>query len=173
VEPGCNLELFTALALSNDANTDASGTVLGDPTEVALYAVAKLYGFDKKVLEEDFPRVAEIPFDSARKCMTTLHKLPADSPFKAGGEGAWVSFTKGAVDVMLDKAAPVDGEKWDHGMPAAASEGKYLRPGPRRPYPLGGAADGSGITPDPNLVFKNRASPLADHGLYRPLLDPQ
>ena len=109
VEPGSNPELFTGLALSNDANTDASGTVLGDPTEVALHAVAKLYGFDKKVLERDFPRVAEIPFDSDRKCMTTFHKIPADSPFKATGEGACVSFTKGAIDVLLDKAAPFDG----------------------------------------------------------------
>ena len=105
VEPGSNPELFTALALSNDANTDASGTVLGDPTEVALYAVAKLYGFDKKVLEQDFPRVAEIPFDSDRKCMTTFHGIPADSPFKTVGEGSCVSFTKGAIDVLLDKAA--------------------------------------------------------------------
>lgn len=114
VEPGSNPQLFTALALSNDANTDASGRVLGDPTEVALHAVAKLYGFDKKTLEEDFPRVAEIPFDSARKCMTTFHKLPAGSPFaeppsKGVGEGACVAFTKGAIDVLLDKAAPVDG----------------------------------------------------------------
>ncbi len=113
VESGSNPRLFTALALSNDANPDASGTVLGDPTEVALHAVAKLYGFDKKLLEEDFPRVAEIPFDSARKCMTTFHKLPADSPFadsssKGVGEGACVAFTKGAIDVLLDNAAPVD-----------------------------------------------------------------
>lgn len=105
VEQGSNPQLFTALALSNDANTDASGMVLGDPTEIALHAVARLYGFDKKVLEQDFPRVAEIPFDSDRKCMTTFHRIPADSPFKAAGEGSFVSFTKGAIDVLLDKAA--------------------------------------------------------------------
>ena len=118
VEPGSNPELFTALALSNDAHTDASGTVLGDPTEVALHAVAKLYGFDKKVLEQNFPRIAEIPFDSDRKCMTTFHSIPVDSPFKTVGEGSCVSFTKGAIDVLLDKAAslvttagtaPIDG----------------------------------------------------------------
>ncbi len=105
VEPGSNPELFTALALSNDANSDASGTMLGDPTEVALYAVAKLYGFDKKILEQDFPRVAEIPFDSDRKCMTTFHRIPVDSAFKTVGEGSFVSFTKGAIDVLLDNAA--------------------------------------------------------------------
>jgi len=105
VEPGSNPELFTALALSNDANSDASGTMLGDPTEIALYEVARLYGFDKKILEQDFPRVAEIPFDSDRKCMTTFHSIPVDSPFKTVGEGFFVSFTKGAIDVLLDKAA--------------------------------------------------------------------
>ena len=118
VEPGSNPQLFTALALSNDANSDASGTLLGDPTEIALYAVAQLYGFDKKTLEQDFPRIAEIPFDSDRKCMTTFHRIPVDSPFKALGAGACVSFTKGAIDALLDKAAslvttagaaPIDG----------------------------------------------------------------
>jgi Ca2+-transporting ATPase len=123
VESGSNPELFTALALSNDANTDASGTVLGDPTEVALYAVAKRYGFDKKRLEQDFPRVAEIPFDSARKCMTTFHKLPADSPFKALKEGACISFTKGAIDVLLDKAAPVDGAELEKVNDRMAADG--------------------------------------------------
>jgi Ca2+-transporting ATPase len=52
-------------------------------------------GFDKKNLEQDLPRVAEIPFDSERKCMTTFHR---------GRDGKYVSFTKGAIDVLLDKA---------------------------------------------------------------------
>lgn len=132
VEPGSNPQLFTALALSNDANADASGTVLGDPTEVALHAVAKLYGFDKKVLEQDYPRIAEIPFDSDRKCMTTFHSIPADSPFKALGEGSCVSFTKGAIDVLLDKAsslvtmegtAPFDGAEMEKVNDRMAADG--------------------------------------------------
>ncbi len=105
VEPGSNRELFTALALSNDADTDASGTVLGDPTEVALHLMARQAGFDKKALEQDLPRVAEIPFDSDRKCMTTFHKIPPSHPFAKDGEGNFVSFTKGAIDVLLGKAA--------------------------------------------------------------------
>ncbi len=102
-----SIELLTALALSNDAALDALGTAIGDPTEVALYDVATLKGFDKRDLEKVFPRVAEIPFDSARKCMTTFHEIPPDAPFLTGGAGRFVSFTKGAIDVLLDKSVNV------------------------------------------------------------------
>jgi Ca2+-transporting ATPase len=100
-------KLFTALALSNDAELDAAGTALGDPTEVALYDIAKLKGCDKKDLQKVFPRVAEIPFDSARKCMTTFHKLPPNGPFLTGEKSAFISFTKGAIDVLLDKSVQI------------------------------------------------------------------
>jgi len=90
--------LITALAVSNDAEADDSGKMMGDPTEVALYVIAKQGSYDKKVLEQDFPRVAEIPFDSDRKCMTTFHR---------GRDGKFISFTKGAIDVLLDKSANI------------------------------------------------------------------
>jgi P-type Ca2+ transporter type 2C len=90
--------LMTALALSNDAEEDVSGKVMGDPTEIALYVIAKNKGFDKKALERELPRVAEIPFDSDRKCMTTIHRV---------GDGNFVSFTKGAIDVLLDKSTGI------------------------------------------------------------------
>lgn len=98
-------ELFTALAVSNDAEFESSGASIGDPTEVALYVAAKKNGFDKKELEHDFPRLAEIPFDSERKCMTTFHGIPPGTAFTKAGEGSFVSFTKGAVDVLLDKSS--------------------------------------------------------------------
>lgn len=107
VVPGGNTELFTALALTNDAELDGSGAAIGDPTETALYAFAKLKGFDKADLKQDFPRLAEIPFDSDRKCMTTFHKIPSGSHFAPGGEGDFVSFTKGAIDVLLDTSLHV------------------------------------------------------------------
>jgi len=86
---------FTALALSNDAQMGADGTIIGDPTEIALYNVAREQGFEKKELEKKFARVAELPFDSDRKCMTTFHQWP---------DGKFISFTKGATDVLIDKS---------------------------------------------------------------------
>jgi len=89
--------LMKALALSNDALPYVSGDIVGvsgDPTEIALYRVAGEHGFVKAELEKEHPRVAEIPFDSERKCMTTIHRWP----------GGYMAFTKGGVDVMLEKA---------------------------------------------------------------------
>lgn len=93
---------LTGLALSNDAHADAEGNLIGDPTETALYAIAYTKGFDKKKLEKDVPRVAEIPFDSERKCMTTLHD---SANFEPGGR--FISFTKGALDVLLAKSVNI------------------------------------------------------------------
>ncbi|HXX80569.1 MAG TPA: cation-translocating P-type ATPase, partial [Thermodesulfovibrionales bacterium] len=102
--------LFTAMALSNDARMDASGNVLGDPTEVALYTIAHDKGFHKNTLEDSFPRIAEIPFDSERKCMTTFHAL---------SEGGFVSFTKGAMEALLANSVDVASS---HGLKAVDDE---------------------------------------------------
>lgn len=96
-------ELFRALALSNDAQLGDHGTVLGDPTEIALFNLAREHGFDKERLQAEYPRVAEIPFDSERKCMTTFHKTPP-SP---SGEESFVSFTKGAIDVVIHRSRSI------------------------------------------------------------------
>ncbi|HSB51452.1 MAG TPA: cation-translocating P-type ATPase, partial [Dissulfurispiraceae bacterium] len=88
--------LIRAIALCNDTEIDANGMPIGDPTEIALYMFAKRHGVDKKGAERELPRVGEIPFDSERKRMTTFHPRP--------GERAFVSFTKGAFEVLIERA---------------------------------------------------------------------
>lgn len=95
--------LLTALSLNNDAQMDASGNVIGDPTEIALYLVAENNGFSKKLLEATFPRSGEIPFDSERKCMTTFHRNTGGKFFQED-DYEYISLSKGAVDVLVDKS---------------------------------------------------------------------
>jgi Ca2+-transporting ATPase len=98
--------LFHALALSNDAFPDKDGNVLGDPTEIALYEIAVKNGFNKETLEKEFPRIAEIPFDSDRKCMTTFHEAGARRAVPLQGENI-VSFTKGATETILANSSAI------------------------------------------------------------------
>ncbi len=67
-------ELGVTMALCNDANIDASGNLSGDPTETALLASAQGAGFSRSALQQQYPRLAEIPFDSQRARMSTLHQ---------------------------------------------------------------------------------------------------
>ncbi|MBW8270865.1 cation-translocating P-type ATPase [Caldovatus aquaticus] len=82
-----------ALALNNDAAAGRDGTVTGDPTEVALYLAAREAGVERPALEARAPRLAELPFDSERKCMTTLHRAPDG--------GGVIAFTKGAPERVI------------------------------------------------------------------------
>lgn len=85
-------KLLLAMALSNDSRLSQDGDILGEPTENALCLAALNRGFDKRALKLTYPRVAEIPFDAARKRMTTFHTTP---------DGRVISFTKGAIDSVL------------------------------------------------------------------------
>ena len=83
--------LRTAL-LCSDATVDENGEV-GDPTETALVRLGEDHGFDELVTRSKWPRITEIPFDSDRKMMSTVHQL----------SGGLLMVTKGAVDVLLDR----------------------------------------------------------------------
>jgi len=83
--------LRTAL-LCSDATVDENGEV-GDPTETALVRLGEDNGFDELVTRNRWPRLTEIPFDSDRKLMTTVHEL----------SGGMMMVTKGAVDVLMNR----------------------------------------------------------------------
>ena len=94
-----------AMALCSDATIE-DGVVKGEPTEAALVDWANRLDMPKTTLTEEFPRVAEAPFDSMRKMMSTVH-----SSVKKG----YVQYTKGAPDVVLDHCtkAYINGKKVD------------------------------------------------------------
>jgi Ca2+-transporting ATPase len=112
--------LLAGGALCNDAARAADGSLLGDPTETALVAVAERHGLDKAAMEAVTPRVGELPFDSERKRMTTVHALPERvetvpewlrEVFELDEETAphgRVAFTKGALDGLLRCCDRVD-----------------------------------------------------------------
>ncbi len=85
-------ELVWGLALCNDTII-SHGNLLGDPTETALTAYAKLSGVKLKELKSSSPRVDEIPFDSKRKLMSTVHER----------DGKKIAYVKGAFDVLLNR----------------------------------------------------------------------
>ncbi|MBN2466226.1 cation-transporting P-type ATPase, partial [candidate division WOR-3 bacterium] len=102
-------------ALCNDAvleiGEDGRHRAVGDPTEGALVVAASRFGFGKPELEQALPRVAEVPFSSERKRMTTLHRVAggeaAEMLKNAGFAAPFLAVTKGAVDVILADAAHV------------------------------------------------------------------
>lgn len=83
--------LARAMALCCDAQLNSDDTVTGEPTEAALVAYAHKCGLKKYEMEAATPRVAEAPFDSLRKMMSTVHKT----------ENGYIQYTKGAPDEVL------------------------------------------------------------------------
>ena len=87
--------LATAMSLCSDAELDADKKeAVGEPTECALVNFAYKLGFDKNIQKTELERVGELPFDSMRKMMTTVHK---------DENGNLLQFTKGAPDEILKR----------------------------------------------------------------------
>jgi len=87
--------LYAAMALNHDVKKKDDHSFLGDSTEVALveYISTKVTPATLEDLTRQLPRIAEVPFDSDRKCMTTIHKI--------GNE--FIVFSKGAVEYITEK----------------------------------------------------------------------
>jgi Ca2+-transporting ATPase len=112
--------LLAGGALCNDAilecdDNEVNYRIIGDPTEGALLIAAAKLGLSHEALETSFPRLAEAPFDSDRKRMTTIHRIPASENdvapayrtiwewqgWSGSGSKKYIAFTKGAVDGLL------------------------------------------------------------------------
>ena len=100
-------DFFYGMTVCNDAVSE-HGSRTGDPTELALLDLTEKLGLEKGELECSLPRIGELPFDSDRKMMTTLHRrtkrLGAELR-AAGAATGLVSYTKGAPDEVLKKCA--------------------------------------------------------------------
>lgn len=88
--------LLMALLCNDSITTD--NKEIGDPTEVALTNLGEEYQFDELVVRDEYPRIGEIPFDSDRKLMSTVHKI----------NGRNLMITKGAPDVLLNRLAKIE-----------------------------------------------------------------
>ncbi len=100
--PNLAMELATMCTDSKIEVNSGKVEVVGEPTENALVEIAYKNKLDKKQLYQAMPRVSEIPFDSTRKLMTTIHKLE---------NGKYRVITKGAPDVLLTRCIGIQKEK--------------------------------------------------------------
>lgn len=89
-------DLMRAAILCNDS-TSVDGKEIGDPTEVALVNLGHVHSLKEQDLRDEFKRLKEIPFDSDRKLMSTLHYI----------DNKYVMYTKGALDVLLDRTTHI------------------------------------------------------------------
>ena len=89
-------DLMRAAILCNDS-TSVDGKEIGDPTEVALVNLGHIHSLNEHDVRDEFKRLKEIPFDSDRKLMSTLHCI----------DNKYVMYTKGALDVLLDRTTHI------------------------------------------------------------------
>jgi Ca2+-transporting ATPase len=132
--------LLTGAGLCNDAELVLDERqhrfrAVGDPTEGALVIAAARLGLRNDRLQALFPRVAEVPFDSDRKRMTTVHRISSSAANESDAaltqalrpiielDGDHIAFTKGAVDSVLDACQYV----WDEDEPKPIDEHWKLR----------------------------------------------
>ena len=100
-DPEVPLEPFMLpLALACDAVLTSAGEMIGDPTEGALVVLAEKGGLDLTATRERYPRVAELPFDTAYKLMATFHRMTDEA-----GRDVVRCFVKGAPDQLLARAS--------------------------------------------------------------------
>ncbi len=104
--------LLQAMALSNDVLMGPEGQV-GEGTELALLEHAEANGVLKAEVERQLPRVAEVPFDAVRKCMSTIHRLPC---------GHHLLFIKGALESLWERVRSPD-PRWRTEADRLAAEG--------------------------------------------------
>jgi Ca2+-transporting ATPase len=95
--------LAQAMALNNDVRPSDQGQMMGDPTEVALLMAAAEAAYDKAALEQQLPRQYELPFDSVRKRMTTIHR---------DGDH-YLAYVKGAPEEVLAECSTAMGIEFD------------------------------------------------------------
>src|SRR3712207_6383468 len=84
---------------ANDTKVDPAGKLIGDPTETALVQFGLDHRFDVREALVSEPRVAELPFDSDRKLMSTIHKQ---------ADGRYFIAVKGAPDQLLKRVTQIE-----------------------------------------------------------------
>ena len=105
INPADDFEVSTLLRIGSlcsnarlDQNDRGQWMIIGDPTEGALIVAATKAGLTERTLSEEYPRIAEIPFTSERKRMTTVHLTP---------ERGRVAFVKGAPEIVVERCSHV------------------------------------------------------------------
>jgi Ca2+-transporting ATPase len=111
-----------AAALSTNAHLQQNGAVgsyhiLGDTTEGALIVAAQKTGMTRSALEQDLPRVAELPFSSERKAMTTIHQVSGGDAQRLFPNTSYISLTKGAPDRLVEWATHEASAELDTSVP--------------------------------------------------------